>query len=240
MKNQRLVGRLELSRRLAGVTKSTVYRQCEKGGRLYAAMVGDQVDLEHKNAKIYCAEFGYKEPNIAEERAKAAAEARAKAKREPQYDSAPPRQFDDLPPDDDEYGYDDADAEGMMDLSLRELVKRYGRRSQLKEYVAAYKILVQTQAAEEKMARDRKEFAHFSHIERLAMHIDGLHKMLLTDASKNIADTAKTLAAAGATDAEIRTAVTKVLEQVIKLAKSQAERTIREAKAGGRPRSANA
>jgi len=228
MSKQRLVGRLELSRRLTGATKSTVYRQCEKGGKLHAAMVGDKIDLEHKNAKMYCAEFGYVEPDIVAERAKAAKAATAKAKSMPQYDTAPPA-HDTIAPDHD--GDDeDLDALGFMGLPLREIVKRYGRQAQFKDYVAAYKILVQTQAAEEKMARDRKEYAHFSHIERLAMHIDGLHKMLLTDAAKNIADTSKTLTAAGASDVEVRKAVTKVLEQVIKMAKANSDRIIRSAK----------
>ena len=224
MSMQRLVGRLELSRRLTGATKSTVYRQCEKGGRLHAAMVGQKVDLEHKNAKMYCAEFGYVEPDIVRERQKATAKANAK----PKYDTSAPA-HDVIPPDHYD-GSDDPDAIGYMDMPLREIVKRYGKQSQFKELVAAYKTLVSTQAAEEKMARDRKEFAHFSHLERLAMHIDGLQKMLLTDAAKNIADTAKTLSAAGASDVEVRKAVTKVLEQVIGMAKSQSDRIIRNAK----------
>jgi hypothetical protein len=227
MKTQRLVGRLELSRRLTGATKSTVYRQCGEGGRLHAAMVGDKIDLEHKNARIYCAEFGYTEPDMVAERAKASKAATTKANNAPRYDISAPA-HDTLPPD--RYEDDDPDATGFMRLSLQEIVKRYGKQPQFKEYVAAYKILVQTQAAEEKMARDRKEYAHFSHLERLAMHIDGLHKMLLTDAAKNIADTAKTLTAAGASDVAVRKAVTKVLEQVIKMTKSNSERIIRNAK----------
>jgi hypothetical protein len=54
--------------------------------------------------------------------------------------------------------------------------------------------------------------------------------MLLTDAAKNIADTAKTLSAAGASDQDIRKAVTKVLEQVITMTKAQSDRIIRNAK----------
>jgi len=226
MRNQRLIGRLELSRRLTGTKKSNVYNQCKPGGRLHAAMVGQKIDLEHKNAKMFCAEFGYVEPDIVAERAKAAKAATAKANGAPRYDTAPPR-HDTIAPD--EYD-DDPDAVGFMDMSLRDIVKRYGKQAQFKEYVAAYKILVATQASEEKMARDRKEFCHFSHIERLAMHIDGLQKMLLTDAAKNIADTAKTLTAAGADDVAVRKAITKVLEQTISMAKSQSDRIIRNAK----------
>ena len=226
MKNQRLVGRLELSRRLTGATKSTVYRQCESGGRLHAAMVGAKVDLDHKNARIFCAEYGYVEPDMVAERAKAAQAATAKANSAPRYDMGQAHHT--LAPDEDLGPV--PSATDFMDMSLRHIVKTYGRQVQFKEYVTAYKVLVATQAAEEKMARDRKEYAHFSHLERLAMHIDGLHKMLLTDAAKNMADTAKTLSAAGASDVEVRKAVTKVLEQVISMTKSQSDRIIRNAK----------
>ncbi len=237
MQRQRLVGRLELARRLTGAGKSHVYNQCKPGGALHAAMIGDKVDLDHKNARLFCAEFGYVEPDMVAERAKASTAARAKVKSEPNYDRTPPKS-DILPPstysyvpyDDSEDDEDAMDAKAYMDLPLREIVRRYGKQVQFKELVNAYKVLVSTQAAEEKMARDRKEFAHFSHLERLAMHIDGLHKMLLTDVAKNIADTAKTLSAAGASDSEVRHAVTKVLEQVIKMTKAQSERIIRSAK----------
>lgn len=229
MASARLVGRLELSRRLTDIKKSTVYNQCKSGGRLYAAMIGEKVNLEHKNAKIFCAEFGYVEPDIVAERAKATRAAHAKTRSAPQYDTEAPA-HDILAPDDLELDGDDLDAPAYMDMSLRDIVKKFGKQSQFKELVAAYKTLVSTQAAEEKMARDRKEFAHFSHIERLAMHIDGLHKMLLTDAAKNIADTAKTLNAAGASDVEVRKAVTKVLEQVITMTKAQSDRILRNAK----------
>lgn len=231
MKNDRLVSRLELARRLTGVKKTKVYDDCKQGAPLHAAMVGQHINLEHKNAKMYCAEFGYQEPDIVAERAKATKAATAKAKSAPKYDLTPPPEH--LPVfdyDDDEGEDDDIGATGYMDMSLRDIVKRYGKRAQFRDYVSAYKVLVSTQAAEEKMARDRKEFAHFSHIERLAMHIDGLHKMLLTDAAKNIADTAKTLTAAGASDVVVRAAVTKVLEQVIKMAKANSDRIIRSAK----------
>ncbi|ANO58046.1 hypothetical protein [Shewanella phage SFCi1] len=226
MKNQRLVGRLELSRRLTRATKSTVYRQCEKGGRLHAAMVGTKINLDHKSAKIYCAEFGYQEPDIVAERASAAKAATAKAKAQG-YDGTEPS-HDTIGPD--EVGDEVEAATDFMDMSLRDIVKTYGRQAQFKEYVSAYKILVQTQAAEEKMARDRKEYAHWSHLERLAMHIDGLHKLLMSDAAKNIAETVRTLSAAGASDAEVRKAVTRVHEQIISMAKANSDRLIRNAK----------
>jgi hypothetical protein len=228
MKADRLVSRLELARRLEGAQKTFVYEQCKAGGRLHAAMVGQKVNLSHQNAQIFCIEFKYREPDIVAERKQATAKAEAKAKAAPKYDREPP-QHDTIAPDEDE---DDEEmvAQDFMGLSLREIVKRYGRQSQFKEYVSAYKTLVQTQAAEEKMGRDRGEYAHWSHLERMAMHIDGLHKMLLSDATKNITDTAMTLTAAGATLPEIRSAITKALEQVIKMAKAQSERIVRNAK----------
>tara|TARA_R100000541_G_scaffold18689_1_gene28543 strand:+ start:123 stop:806 length:684 start_codon:yes stop_codon:yes gene_type:complete len=226
MKNDRLVSRSELARRLTSVKKTTVYEQCKSGGKLHAAMVGQKVNLEHKNARMYCAEFGYVEPDVVAERAAAAKAATAKAKAAPQYDTA--QSHDTLGPDD--VGDDVEAATDFMDMSLRDIVKTYGRQSQFKEYVSAYKILVQTQAAEEKMARDRKEYAHWSHLERLAMHIDGLHKLLMSDAAKNIAETVRTLSAAGASDAEVRKAVTRVHEQIISMAKANSDRLIRNAK----------
>jgi hypothetical protein len=227
MTQERLVSRSELVRRLAGAKKTMVYDQCARGGKLHAAMVGQKVDLNHKNARLFCAEFGYQEPDATEIRKAAVAHARAKVASEPAYDL---RDYaaDTIAPD--ELDGDDKSSTQFMDMSLREIVKTYGRQAQFKEYVNAYKVLITTQAAEEKMSRDRGEYAHWSHIERLAMHIDGLHKMLLTDTAKNITDTAKTLAAAGSTDLEIRAAITKALEQTIKMAKIQSVRIIKNAK----------
>lgn len=225
---QRLVSRAELVRRVS-VGKTFLYRECEKGGKLHPAMVGKNINLEHRAAKFFCAEYDYQEPDFEDEIKKAREAAAARASTKPVYDRTSPTS-DVIPPDEDEFDGDGLGAVDFMDMSLRDIVRNFGRQAQFKEYVAAYKTLVVTQAAEEKMARDRKEFAHFSHIERLAMHIDGLHKMLLTDATKNIADTSKTLTVASASDEEVRKAVSKVLEQVIVMAKAQSDRIIRNAK----------
>lgn len=220
---QRLISRAELVRRV-DVTKAYVYRECKEGGKLHAALIGTNVDLDHPAAYAFCKQHNYTEPDGNAIAVAAAAKQRKKTK--PTFAPAP---HDTIAPDD--IDEDEINgAENFMNLTLREIVKRYGRQAQFKEYVAAYKILVGTQKDEEKIARDRKEYAHWSHLERMAMHIDGLHKLLMADVAKNIAGTVADLTEAGASPAEIRKAITEIHEQVIQMAKQQSDRIIRNAK----------
>lgn len=218
----RLVSKLELSRRVSGRKKSSIYKDCEEGGQLHAAMVGDRVDLDHQAAKMYCAQWGYAEPDMAAVRKEAASKSKAPRVTEPKRDEL----------DIVDYGYvDDSDEKSstdIMSMTLREVVKRYGKGIEFKEYTMAYHKLVQTQGLEEDQARKRGEFIHRVHAERLIAMVDSLHKALLSDAVTNIANSAMSLAMAGADRAAIESAAREPIERTIKSVKAQITRALRD------------
>lgn len=215
----RLITKLQLVSRLKGRTKSPLYRDCEPGGPLHSALVGSKIDLDHQAARIYCAQYDYAEPDVVAER-KAAAQAEAK-KRVPV--TAPPLREEEFTAEED----DDADAEEILSMPLREVVARYGRQGQFKDYVTASKNLVQMQGLQEEQARRRGEYIHRVHVEKLAHLVDSLHKALLSDACTNIAHTTTALVKAGADPRKVEEAIRDTIGRIIKQTKAQVERGLR-------------
>lgn len=213
MASNRLITRLQLSTRVS-ISKSQVYRDCEKGGKLAPAMVGQKVDLDHKSARLYCAEYDYQEPDVV-----------AMARQTPKAKTPPPANVT-LPPD--EFADDPENAEAYLDMPLREIVMRYGTQAQFKEFVGVSKNLLSMRGMEEEQARKRGEYIHRAHAEKLIALIDSLQKTLLSDAVSNMATSAIAQVRAEATKPEIEKSMRNTISRVIKITKSQTVRALRD------------
>lgn len=223
---QRLISRAELSKRVR-VNRSFVYKECNEGGALYAAMVGQKVNLEHPAAYAFCHKYDYQEPDQVEVALAATKEQKEKEKQKriaQQRAEVAPR-MDTLPPD--AKDNDDHDAEEWLNMPLREIIARFGTQAQFKEYVAAAKNLVHMRGQEEDQARKRKEYIHRVHAERLVVMVDGMTKSLLSDAATNIATTVEAQVKAGAEKTEIERTLRETISRTIKGSKAQLERSLR-------------
>ncbi len=198
------------------VSKSQLYRDCEDGGRLSTALVGTKVDLDHKDARIYCAEHNYQEPDVLAIKREASQSARV---------STPANAV--IPPD--EMRDDPNCAQDYLDMPLKEIIYRYGTQPQFKDLMQATKTIVQTRGLEDEQQRKRGDLVHRVIAERLIAHIDGLQKTLLSDAVANMANTAMVMTRAGDDKSAVEHAMRNVLSRIIKSSKAQAERMIRDA-----------
>lgn len=222
----RLVTRLELVRRMPSRSKSQIYRDCEKGGDLYPALMGaggrnPQIDLDHQAARIYCATHAYEEPSTTGIRKAAKAEAQKKVAN---YSAPPPRE------EDFDLEYDEIDAVSstqIMDMTLREITARYGRNPQFKDYVTAGKTLLAMRGMEEEQERKRGEYIHRAHAEKIIAMIDTLHTALLTDVCTNAATSAMALVKAGESQRRVEEALRAVISRTLRQSKDQLTRSLR-------------
>lgn len=216
MTPNRLISRAELARRVT-THRSFVYAECDnETGALRPAMVGTKVDLNHPDAAHFCAKYGYVEPDVM---------AIVKSVKKEWRTAAPSNAV--LPPD--QFGDDPDSAEDYLDMPLREIIARYGTQPQFKELMQATKSIVAMRGLEDDQARKRGEYIHRVHAERLIAHIDGLHKMLLSDAVSNMANKAMVMTRAGDDKPAVENALRNTVSRIIKAAKSQAERMLRNA-----------
>jgi len=208
-------------------SKSQIYRDCESGGDLYPALMGaggrnPQVDLDHKSARVYCAAHGYEEPDTAGIRKEAKAAAKNKA---PRHSIPPPPREEDFEIEDDEL-----DAEGpseILQMTLYEIISRYGRNPQFKDYVSAGKTLLAMRGMEEEQERKRGEYIHRAHAEKIIAMIDSLHTALLTDVCTNAATSAMALVKAGESQRRVEEAFRSVISRTLKQSKDQLTRSLR-------------
>ena len=188
-----------------------MFRDCQPGGKLHPALVDEKINLDHPVTAQYGETYGYTGTDkLGTWKATA-----SKSKNEAWEVSV----------DDD----DETPASEIMAMPLIEIVKRYGKNTQFKDYVLAYHKLTQIQGLEEEQARKRGEFIHRVHAERLTALIDALGKSLLADVVTNIANSAMSMAIAGASRQEIERAVRAPIERTIKTVKDQAVRGLRDA-----------
>jgi hypothetical protein len=216
-----------LARRVS-CSRALVYKLAAKGKRLENALVGDKVDLNHPDAAHFCAQYDYQEPDGAA----IAAAARASVREQPNgkgtappsthLDHFPPQQFDDDKAD------EDRTANEYLDMSVRELIARYGTQSQFKDLASAVKNLIQMRGYEEEQARKRGEYIHRAHAERLVAMIDGMQKALLTDAVSNMANKVAVQVRANAEKTEIERSMRDTISRIIKLSKTQLVRSLRD------------
>ncbi len=229
--NGRIVSRAELLRRLDR-SRTRFYEDACKTGRLRNALTADgRVDLDHIDAINYCHEFNYKEPDVKAEVAKALAAEREKAaapKAGPTQavDVHPNLAADaavDVPDDNDEKSPDE-----FMNMTLNELIKRFGTQSKFLDYARARKVLTEIQAKDEDTARRRGEHVPFSLVLALEGHIDALQTALLSETTIAVRTKVSALIKAGADDKTIERAVHDMISRTIKTTKATTERMIRD------------
>lgn len=240
---QRLITRGALASRLS-CSKSLVYKLAKKGMRLEHALVGDKIDLDHPDAVAFCAQNDYQEPDLALITA-AAMEAGRKHEKHNQQQvgqrrgAAVPKEqpptftqeqiaplLEAFAPDD--KADEDRTANEYLDMTVRELIARYGTQSQFKDLAAAVKNLIQMRGYEEEQARKRGEYIHRAHAEKLVAMIDGMQKALLTDAVSNMANKAMVQARADADKTDVERSMRDTISRVIKLSKTQIVRSLRD------------
>ena len=216
MASVRLISRLQLVNRL-DVSKSVLYRDCENEQKLKPAMVGAKVDLDHKSARLYCAEHNYREPDIAD----LLKNERNKKPPAPEKSNVvlPPDNFDIVDPD---------DADSYLEMTLKEIITRYGTQPQFKDFVSASKNLLQMRGMEEEQARKRGEYIHRVHVEKLVALIDAMTKTLLSDVVSNLAISCTAQIKADATQPEIEETIRSNISRTIKTTKAQVVRGLRD------------
>jgi hypothetical protein len=123
---------------------------------------------------------------------------------------------------------EDRTANEYLDMTVRELIARYGTQSQFKDLAAAVKNLIQMRGYEEEQARKRGEYIHRAHAEKLVAMIDGMQKALLTDAVSNMANKAMVQARADADKTDVERSMRDTISRVIKLSKTQIVRSLRD------------
>tara|TARA_R100001377_G_scaffold55794_1_gene33074 strand:+ start:81 stop:737 length:657 start_codon:yes stop_codon:yes gene_type:complete len=216
-----------------------VYKHAAPGKRMSGAMVGDKIDLNHPDAVAFCAQYDYQEPDGALIAA-AARESGIKlakhnqqqiGKRHGAAQPKPPNGSVFVAPEefeDDEKADEDRTANEYLDMTVRELIARYGTQSQFKDLASAVKNLIQMRGYEEEQARKRGEYIHRSHAEKLVAMIDGMQKALLTDAVSNMANKAMVQARSNTDKADVERSMRDIISRVIKLSKTQIVRSLRD------------
>ncbi len=233
LRKARLVTRAELLRRV-NRSKTRLYVDASPDGRLRNALTSDgRIDLDHIDVVNYCHEFGYSEPDTKQLVADA-----VKAEREKlTAPKGPPTTAGDLPyatPDmvadaaDEMFeDSDDKAADEIMQMTLHELVMRYGKQARFLDYVRALKVLTDTRAKDEESARKRKEHVPMSLVLALTGHIDALQTALLSETTVAIRTKVAAMAKAGAGDKAIEKAVHDLISRTVRTTKETTERAIR-------------
>ena len=243
LRKARLVSKAELLRRFNGKrSKTRIYTDFGASGNLAHCVAADgRVDLDHIDVINYCHQYGYDEPDVKQEVAKALAAERAKtnAPKGPDVRGKDLAVTEDVmrgivTPDQsadaasDEWGDpDDIETAEFMNMSLKELIHRFGTQSRFLDYVRARKVLADIQAKDEEAARRRGEHVPLSLVLKLEGHIDALQTALLAETAVAIRSKVSAMVKAGADDKLIEKTVHDMISRTIQTTKSNTARIIR-------------
>ncbi|AAQ96469.1 hypothetical protein [Vibrio phage VP16T] len=227
----RLVTKAELLRRVER-SRTRLYEDASAKGVLRNALTSDgRIDLNHIDAINYCHQYNYKEPDVKAEVAKALAAEREKVNAP----KAGPTQAVDVHPnlaaDAAVEEYDDNDEKSpdeFMNMTLNELVKRFGTQAKFYDYARARKTLSDIQAKDEDAARRRGEHVPFSIVLSLVGQIDALQAALLSETAVAIRTKITALVKSGAEEKQIEKAAHDLISRTIKTTKANTERMIRD------------
>ncbi len=234
---QRLVSRAEIAR-LADVSRTAVTKACK--GQLAPACVDKRVDLDHPAVADYLAAHGKAVPDAAP-----TSELEAKPKRAPNptaprpkraksSSSAPrrrPRKAEKLKADDEELeGTADDDIEAYANLTLDQIVRRFGTRTGFKDWLDARKKIADIRAAD---LKNDETVGRLIERELVKTHIFGAieagNRRLLGDTPKTIARRLYALAKSGAPVEEAEAVVREIISSQLKPVKADAARVLRNA-----------
>lgn len=223
---ERLITRNEFAKRLS-CSKALVYKHTKDGGKLHHCMKGKKIDLSQKDIQDFCAEYNYAEPDAAI-RAKSVL---AGAKKMSSHNNNQRKKEDDIeiPFDHDPaMGIDEqTPATAFINMTLGDLVERYGTTYSFRELASAVKTLVQVRGYEDEQARRRGEYVHNDIMLKVVAMVDSLQKMILADGVVNIVNTAMVMTKNDSTKQEIERVTRDTLSRIIKTNKLQITRNLR-------------
>jgi hypothetical protein len=195
--------------RLAGVTPQAIGVATQKGGQLFDALVGRQIDSRHPDAKAYL------------KRQKAKAEA----------DGAPTKPADlspdpGAPQDDGTPGFIDE----LETLTLRQVEDLYGGLPQYNEHLKTLKL--HEEIREKRLKNDETDGSLIER-ELVQVHVFGtieqFTQRVLTDAPKTIVRAVESAVKSGVAPEQIERQVRAILSKLLEPVKRKAAKVLREA-----------
>jgi len=185
----RLVSRSELAR-LAGVSPAAVSKACKKG--LAEAVVGKRVDLDSPLVTEYLRKKGVDPTSLGHFAATGPSgkTSRSPSEDDPAEEADSPGEPgpDDKPPPAPAPPASPESIEAIADLTVREVVERFGTDASLVNYVNALKVIEQTRWQRIKNEREEGRLIPKEYVKTHVLAvIDGANRGLLIDAPKTLA-----------------------------------------------------
>lgn len=232
----RPVSRSELAR-LAGVSPAAITKACK--GQLRPACVGKRVDLDHPAAVQYLKAKGVSAPaptdslGPSKKRSPKPTRDRRTPEAQPDSDRAPrsrsAEEIDDLVHRAADVDGDE-DPEPFLDLTLAQIVERFGTKTGFKDWLNARKTIADIR--EKELKSDETE-GRLIERELVKTHvfgaIDAGNRRLLGDSPKTIARRLYALAKSGAPLEEAETVVREIISKQLQPVKTTAARVLRNA-----------
>jgi hypothetical protein len=221
----RIVSRIEFAR-MAGVSPAAITQSCKPGKPLAAARVDDRIDADHVSAQAYLLTQG-----VGVSGSVSAPTSKAKGRQSGAND--PTDHVQDT--DSDGSGSDDGptdseDIEAFADMTLRQLVERFGTARKFKDWLEALKKIEGIR--EKRLANERTEGTLVAR-ELIQVHvfgaIDSGNRRLLSDAPRTIATRVSGATKSNASLEEMEGIVREVISSQLKPVKATAARVLRSA-----------
>lgn len=193
-RSQKLVTRSELSR-MAGVKPNTMTALCKK--RLFRALVGRKVDVNHPDVQQYLAEQEIKRP---------------KATRPDKHEDP-----DHVP----------AEIEKVMDWSLRDILTKYGTKTEFKDVLTAAAKIEDIAAKRLKNSVTKGELISRQLVEAYILDaFEAAHMQLLTDGAKKMASKTMMLVGTGENQSAVERELSTQMSRYLKAAIDKARREL--------------
>ena len=232
--DQELISASELARR-AGTAPSTVTRH--RSGKLAAAFTDGKFDAQHPAVQAFIAERSDGPPrgrglvdadHPHQPKPRPAGTGRPPG-RPPKYAQEPP------PPQATGEAIEIPEhLEGHADMTIREIVQRYGTLPQYEYFLKAVKQLEDVTEKKYKNAERRGELVRADYVQNHVVgFLDGLTQRLLNDVPKALVHRVKAEIEADTPTPEIEKMIVKVISKQIKGAKGNVQRRIKNARSAG-------
>lgn len=220
---RRLYTRADFAR-LAGVSGAAVTKACK--GQLAPASVAKRIDVDHPAAVAYLEGHGVSPPVAIHARPEPFAAESPLRDRGDLRDARPSRGAPDQPLD----ASSEPDIESLADLTLRELIERYGTETQFKDWLDALKKI---EDIREKRLKNEETEGRLIERELVKTHVFGAieasNRRLLGDAPKTIARRVYAQAKSGTTLEEAESTVREIISSQLRPVKATAARVLRDA-----------
>ena len=222
-KAKRLISKAKLASE-AGVTKQAVTKLCR--GKLKVAVAGNSVDIDHPAVIEYLKARKKIMTTKGVKALKGDKKKPAKKKKKPTKKKEAPQ--DDEPEPEESHYSGDNDVAGVMDLTLRELIVRFGTAPQFKDWADAVKtvsdIILKDLTADEK----KKKFIRRSLVKtHIFGAIENMNRRLLGDLPKTLVRRLFSMAKSGGSLEEGEALAHELISTILKGAKETAQKQLR-------------